>query len=112
MNGKTELMFEISDGYCTPCVFNHDRRCTSCAVFGMIDTIENVLPDPVVTKSKEDEHVVHAYPIFDHISNYAKCSNCKRYTIGYDVDNWDSYCSHCGAKLDGERKDGEQDAEH
>lgn len=47
--------------------------------------------------------VVHAYPIFDKKHNEAMCSNCKSYTIEYDVDNWDNYCSHCGAKMDGKK---------
>lgn len=63
--------------------------------------IDDVLDAPTV----DVKPTIHAYPIFDHKRNYAKCSNCKRYTIGYDVDNWDNYCSVCGAKMDGE-KDG------
>lgn len=48
--------------------------------------------------------VIHAHPIFEHKRNNARCSNCGNYTIEYDMDNWDKYCSHCGAKMDG--KDG------
>lgn len=54
-------------------------------------------------------HPISAYPIFDHVSVMARCSNCKRYTIGYDMDGWDNYCSCCGAKMDGKRKDGDSD---
>lgn len=49
--------------------------------------------------------VIHAHPIFEHKRNNARCSNCGNYTIEYDMDNWDKYCSHCGAKMD--EKDGE-----
>lgn len=52
--------------------------------------------------------IIHAHPIFEHGRNNAKCSNCGNYTIEYDMDNWDKYCSHCGAKMD-ERKDSEKD---
>ena len=44
--------------------------------------------------------VVHAHPIFEHENNNARCSNCGRFTIEYDIDSWDNYCSFCGAKVD------------
>lgn len=46
--------------------------------------------------------VVHAYPIYDDICPYAKCSNCGQNTIWCGANNWDNYCSKCGAKMDGE----------
>ncbi len=42
---------------------------------------------------------------------YANCSKCgyreKAYTRQFVIDNW-HYCPHCGAKMDGKRKDDEQ----
>lgn len=39
---------------------------------------------------------------------YANCSECryheKAYTCQFVIDNW-HYCPHCGAKMDGERKE-------
>ena len=35
-------------------------------------------------------------------SNYVKCSNCgKTFLDVYDLDNYDNYCRHCGAKMEG-----------
>lgn len=49
--------------------------------------------------------VIHAHPIFNSRLNHAKCSNCGKYCIGYDDDNWDKYCCCCGAKMDEEVQD-------
>lgn len=35
------------------------------------------------------------------------CSCCRHEIITFDVEPWEHYCPHCGAKMDGERKENE-----
>ena len=61
-------------------------------------------------KLMEDAPAVDAAPVVHSRWRLNKdgsgtCQHCKRTTNDvWDRDNWDHYCSHCGAKMDGEKE--------
>ena len=57
----------------------------------------------VVLDRVYDAPTVDAVPIVHgHWTEESECSQCGKYVYKGDIDN---FCPHCGAKMDGERKD-------
>ena len=51
---------------------------------------------------KEYKPVIRAKWIVRRRSRYATCSYCGHsYTDVYDMEDWDNYCRHCGAYMEG-----------
>lgn len=84
----------IKEVYCAGCNSYNGVRCRACGTGDAIDMIEDAPAADVAP-------VVHgAWQVTDR---FKACSVC-----GYAFARLlpDKYCPHCGAKMDGERKDG------
>lgn len=43
-----------------------------------------------------------------HTDGSGTCSECKKTQKNvWDCDSWQNYCGHCGARMDGEQKEGD-----
>ena len=75
--------------------------CPLDEVSGVVDACPTVNAVPVVHGCFE--------PCFDENGNwrqgFAKCSNCGKEYYAQVINHF-GYCPNCGAKMDGERKDG------
>lgn len=83
------------EGYYTPCT--QHIVCPNCDWLirhkEMHDKYGRILPD--------DGDRAHAYWIA-HKNDGATCSHCHRsFKDVYDVENYDLYCRHCGAVMEG-----------
>lgn len=78
-----------------------DVLCPLDEVSGVVDACPTVDAVPVVHGCFE--------PCFDENGNwrqgFAKCSNCGKEYYAQVINHF-GYCPNCGAKMDGERKDG------
>lgn len=94
----------IKEVYCAGCNSYNGVRCRACGTGDAIDIIEDVPAADVAP-------VVHGCfePCFDENGNwrqgFAKCSNCGKEYYAQVINHF-GYCPHCGAKMDGKRKDG------
>lgn len=94
----------IKEVYCVGCNSYNGVRCRACGTGDAIDIIEDAPAADVAP-------VVHGCfePCFDENGNwrqgFAKCSNCGKEYYAQAINHF-GYCPHCGAKMDGERKDG------
>lgn len=94
----------IKEVYCVGCNSYNGVRCRACGTGDAIDIIEDAPAADVAP-------VVHGCfePCFDENGNwrqgFAKCSNCGKEYYAQVINHF-GYCPNCGAKMDGERKDG------
>lgn len=101
---REETIKHIQKTYCAGCNSYNGVRCRACGIGDAIDIIEDAPAADVAP-------VVHARWIYEKetlatSSGYC-CSACRRPRgISPDVPEAFKYCPKCGAKMDGERKDG------
>ena len=91
---------EIKKAQCNGCDNYGGVRCRACWVDDAIGLIDDA---PTV----DAVEVVHArweyIPIIDGLGRY-RCERCFHYV---DAGTDRNYCPNCGAKMDGERREGE-----
>lgn len=90
---REETIKHIQKTYCAGCNSYNGVRCRACGIGDAIDMIENAPAADVAP-------VVHGRWVY-HDDGVITCSECG------NAESSDSYyCRYCGAKMDGERKDG------
>ena len=83
----------IKEVYCVGCNSYNGVRCRACGTGDAIDIIEDAPAADVAP-------VVHGRWIYDKKAQRPYCSVCKEYFYGA-TNSPMSYCSNCGAKMDG-----------
>lgn len=104
-----ERMIELLETECL-CVKKNvynacDRDCENCELVQdaeEIITMYSCVISMLQAQPNHTEKVEKAYWIVRRNSNYATCSNCSHsYIDVYDLEDFDNYCRHCGAKMVG-----------
>lgn len=83
----------------------HKATCDGCCDIDCVDCIRGEVIENLPTVDVvEVRHGRWLYPYDDKNSSWVECSEC-----GADISKQDAwqylYCPHCGAKMDGERKE-------
>ena len=101
----------IKEVYCAGCNSSNGVRCRACGTGDAIDIIEDAPAADVapVVHGRWDDSGRYTFPSG---STAVRCTNCgcALTESEYHLNNW-NYCPVCGAKMDGERKDGGADHE-
>lgn len=90
---------------CNECLYQ--PICNTYASFGVTDLPASDISPCEMFKNKADyAEVVHSeWELCDDGSGV--CKNCNTHQKAvWDMDGWQRFCGRCGAKMDGERKEG------
>ena len=96
----------IKEVYCVGCNSYNGVRCRACGTGDAIDIIEDAPAADVapVVHGRWDDSGRYTFPSGDTAVRCTNCG-CALTESEYHLNNW-NYCPVCGAKMDGERKDG------
>ena len=68
------------------------------------DIVPSLIDDAINELPPAPPYYVTGFWLIRKWGDDAKCSNCGRTSEGvYDMDNYDGFCRHCGAKMEGLR---------
>lgn len=96
----------IKEVYCVGCNSYNGVRCRACGTGDAIDMIEDAPAADVapVVHGQWDDSGRYTFPGGGTAVRCTECG-CALTVSEYHLNNW-NYCPVCGAKMDGDRKDG------